>query len=303
MRCTVNPAAGYEKFLDEELIVKAETPKTVMIVGGGPAGLEAARIAALGGHKVILAEAGARLGGALQAAKRAPNLHILGDLLDWQERQVFALGVDVRLSTYVEADDVLAVEPDVVIIATGGMTTGDGRQALIPGELPAGMGLSHVFDPAALLLGPQQSLEGKSALVFDDVGRYDAIAAAEYLQRAGAAVTFVTSLSSFAPKMLGTSRDVESLMRLNQGGEFRLMVNHNLLAIEPGFASIRALGVERLDRVPADVVAVVTNQVPVRNLYDELRHKVADVRLVGDALSPRDLLAAMADGHRFARTI
>lgn len=303
MRCTVNPAAGYEQFLDEELIVKSENPKKVVIIGGGPAGLEAARIAALSGHITILAEAGARLGGALQAAKRAPNLHILGDLLDWQERQVFALGVDVRLSTYIEAHDVLAEEPDVVIIATGGMNTGEGRQALIPGELPTGMGLPHVMDPTSLLLGPQLTLEGKSALVFDDVGRYDAIAAAEYLQRAGAAVTFVTSLSSFAPKMLGTSRDVESLMRLNQGGEFRLIVNHNLLSIEPGAAYIRPLGAERLDQIQADIVVMVTNQVPVRSLFDELRHKVADVRLVGDALSPRDLLAAMADGHRFARTI
>ncbi len=303
MRCTVNPAAGYEKFLDEELIVKATIVKKVMIVGGGPAGLEAARIAALGGHNVTLVEAGAQLGGALRVAQRAPHLHILGDLIDWQARQVLALGVDVQLNSYVEAHDILAAAPDVTIVATGGMPRGDGRQALIPGEPPSGMGVPHIFDPAILLLGPQQSLEGKSALVFDDVGRYEAIAAADYLQRAGAAITFVTSLSSFAAKMMGTSRDTEALMRLNQGGKFRLVVNHNLLAIEPGFASIRALGVDHLDRMPADIVVVATYPLPVRDLYDELRHRVPDIRLVGDALSPRDLLAAIADGHRVARTI
>jgi NADPH-dependent 2,4-dienoyl-CoA reductase/sulfur reductase-like enzyme len=264
--------------------------------------MEAARVAALRGHKVILADANPKLGGTLQVAKRAPNLHILGDLADWLERQVSALGVDVRVGSYMEAEDVLAEKPDALIVATGGMTTGDGRQALIPGELPPGMNLPNVFDPISLITGPSQSFEGKTAVVFDDVGRYDAIASAEYFARSGASVTFVTSLGSFAPKMMGTSRDTESLVRLNRG-KFKLLVNYNLIAIEPGFVTIRARGVETTERISADLVAVVTSQVPVRNLFDELRDSVKEVRLIGDALSPRDLLAAMHDGHRCARAI
>lgn len=301
MQCTVNPAAGYEAELDETLIVKTDTPKRVLIVGGGPSGMEAARVSALMGHTVILAEANSQLGGAVQVAKRAPHLIILGDLLEWLERQIFALGVEVRLSTYMEADDILAEAPDVVIVATGSMHTGDGRQTLIPGELPPGVGLPHVFNPVSLIMAPKPDLAGKAALVFDDVGRYDAIAAAEYLAQAGASVTFATSMSSFAPKMLGTSRDNESLRRLNQG-PFTLLVNHNLIAIAPDHCMVRALGAKEEDRVDADIVVMVTSQVPIRNLYDELRGQV-DIRLVGDALSPRDLLAAMHDGHRTARAL
>jgi NADPH-dependent 2,4-dienoyl-CoA reductase/sulfur reductase-like enzyme len=302
MQCAVNPAAGYERTLDEALIAKVAKPKKVMIVGGGPAGLEAARVAALRGHHVILAEASAQLGGTLNIAKRAPNLHILGDLVAWLERQVHALGVDVRLGTYIEAADVLAENVDALIVATGAMTVADGRQALIPGELPPGMALPHVFDAASLITAPPDALAGKSAVVFDDVGRYDAIAAAEYLTQSMSSVTFVTSLASFAPKMLGTSRDTESLMRLNRR-TFRLLVNHHLVAIGPGFVSLRPLGALSVVQVPADVVAVVTSQVPIRGLFDELRGKLPLVQLVGNALSPRDLLAAMHDGHRCARAI
>lgn len=301
MQCTVNPAAGYEAALDETLIVRTDTPRKVLIVGGGPAGMEAARVAALMGHDVILAEAGSQLGGAVQVAKRAPNLIILGDLLEWLERQIFALGVEVRLSTYMEADDILAEAPDVVIVATGSMHTGDGRQTLIPGELPPGVGLPHVFDPISLIMAPKADLNGKTAVLFDDVGRYDAIAAAEYLAQAGASVTFVTSMSSFAPKMLGTSRDNESLRRLNKG-PFSLLVNHNIIAIAPDHCMVRPLGALEEDRIDADIVVMVTSQVPIRNLFDELRGQL-DIQLVGDALSPRDLLAAMHDGHRAARAL
>jgi len=236
-------------------------------------------------------------------AKRAPNLNTLGDFLDWLERQVFALGVDVRLNTYVEADEILAENPDVVIVATGGMNTGDGRQTIIPGELPPGMALPHVYDPVTLLTSAGRDFSGLAALVFDDVGRYDAIAAAEFLQQGGAAVTFVTSLGSFAPKMLGTSRDTESLMRLNKNGSFRLMVNTDLASIEKGAAFVRPRGAQQNEKIASDITVVVTPQVPVRHLFDELRERIPSCHLVGDALSPRDLLAAIHDGHRIARTV
>lgn len=304
MMCAVNPAAGLEQHFDETLITKAEQPKKVMIIGGGPAGMEAARVASLRGHKVILCEAGAKLGGTLEIAKRAPHMHILGDLVDWLQRQVYKLGVDVRLNSYVEADDVLKEAPDALIVATGGVTVPDGRQMLCPGELPPGMDQSHVYDPAGVVLANLPSLKGKSALVFDDVGRYQAIAAAEHLAKAGAAVTFVTSHNSYAPKMYGTSRDNESMRRLNQGeAGFRLMVNSHLVEIGKDHCQVRGIGVTKAERIAADVTVVVTSQVPVRDLYDELREKIPAAVLAGDALSPRDLMAAMHDGHRAGRTI
>jgi 2,4-dienoyl-CoA reductase-like NADH-dependent reductase (Old Yellow Enzyme family) len=302
MQCAVNPAAGYERTLDEELIARSESSKSVLIVGGGPAGMEAARIAALRGHEVTLAEASAQLGGTLRIAKRAPHMHILGDLIDWQERQLTALGVDVQLNSYMEASDILQRRPDVLIVATGAETVADGRQALTPGELPAGMNLPHVYDAAGWISAPPQPMLGKTALVFDDVGRYQAVAAADALTKAGAGITFVTSQSSYVPKMYGTGRDNESMRRLNQGA-FRLLVNHQLMEIAPGHCMVRALGAPQVERIAADVVVVVTSQTPIRQLFDELRDQIPHTYLVGDALSPRDLLAAMHDGHRCARAI
>jgi hypothetical protein len=91
MGCVVNPAAGVESFLDERAMSRSGTPKKVLIVGGGPAGMEAARVAALRGHRVILAEAGPRLGGAILAARRAPRMQAIGDFTDWLEREVLRL--------------------------------------------------------------------------------------------------------------------------------------------------------------------------------------------------------------------
>jgi hypothetical protein len=208
----------------------------------------------------------------------------------------------VRLNTYIDAEDVLKEKPDALIVATGGVTIPDGRQMLCPGELPTGMDQSHVHDAAGVILATLPPLQGKSALVFDDVGRYQAIAAAEHLAKAGAAITFVTSHNSYAPKMYGTSRDNESMRRLNQGN-FRLLVNHHLVNIGKEHCEVHAIGVTKTERIAADITVVVTSQVPVRDLFDELRAKVSTAVLAGDALSPRDLMAAIHDGHRVARSL
>src|SRR6185436_1461831 len=107
MGCVVNPAVGFEASLAEELIGHTDHPQDVMVVGGGPAGLEAARTAALRGHRVTLCEAAANIGGALRVARLAPKLQGIYDIGDWLEREVYRLGVTVRTGTYVEASDVL----------------------------------------------------------------------------------------------------------------------------------------------------------------------------------------------------
>ncbi|HEX4508283.1 MAG TPA: FAD-dependent oxidoreductase, partial [Alphaproteobacteria bacterium] len=175
--CLVNPAVGFETSLAEDLIVKSSTPKKVLIVGGGPSGMESARIAALMGHKVMLAEAGSKLGGAIQAARRAPKLHTIGDIIDWQERELYRLGVEVRLGTYMEADAVLAEEADMVVISTGSQPRMDGVQFGEPGIPLPGFDLPHVLSSHDLLLGAPRDL-GKSAVVLDDTGHYEALAAA-----------------------------------------------------------------------------------------------------------------------------
>ena len=139
MGCVVNPAVGFEASLAEELIGHTDHPQDVMIVGSGPAGLEAARTAALRGHRVTLCEAAANIGGALRVARLAPKLQGIYDIGDWLEREVYRLGVTVRTGTYVEASDVLREAPDVVIVATGAIPRTDGVLISVPGEPASGV--------------------------------------------------------------------------------------------------------------------------------------------------------------------
>src|SRR3546814_12236983 len=97
--CAVTPAAGDERTLSEDLFEPAAKSRRIVVIGGGPAGLEAARVAALRGHEVILLEAQPKLGGALRLAGLAPSRPGFADILEWLERQVSALGVDVRISS------------------------------------------------------------------------------------------------------------------------------------------------------------------------------------------------------------
>jgi 2,4-dienoyl-CoA reductase-like NADH-dependent reductase (Old Yellow Enzyme family)/thioredoxin reductase len=300
MGCAVNPAAGAESLLTEDRIVRAPRSKKVLIVGGGPAGLEAARVAALQGHQVVLAEARAQLGGAIDIAKRAPGLQGIADITDWLQREVMRLGVEVRTHTYMEATDVLTERPDLLVVATGAQARGDGAQAARPGRV-AGCDLAHVMSASDLLTDGARAL-GRTALVLDDVGHYEAIAAAEYLVARGVAVTFVTGWPSFAPKLNGSFRNEKALQSLYRGN-FRLLVGHCLTSIHAGHCVVRPIRTSQMNEIAADTVVLVTQKSPTRSLYDELRGRVPDLRLVGDAASPRTLQEAIREGHLAVRSL
>lgn len=300
--CTVNPAVGFEATLSEDLIVKTAQPKTVLVVGGGPAGLEAARVAALKGHRVILAEASDDLGGALRIARRAPRRAGIGDIADWLAQEVYRQGVDVRLGTYVEAADVAAIAPDVVIVATGSSPRVDGRQHLSPGQPAAGMDGRHVISSHDLLLAPADRDLGQSALVFDDAGHYEAVAAAEALVARGLSVTFATGHGRFAPGLEPALSADPALERLAQG-DFRLLTYARLVAVGEGRARLaHRYGGPDMD-VPADTVVFVSHNACNRELVDALADGAGRVLLAGDVQSPRYLQTAIREGHLAARGI
>jgi 2,4-dienoyl-CoA reductase-like NADH-dependent reductase (Old Yellow Enzyme family) len=299
--CAVNVAVGFEQTLAEDLIVKAERPKKVLVVGGGPAGMEAARIAALKGHAVTLAEAGPALGGAANIAKLAPRMHAFGDFTAWQEREIYRLGVAVRTGAFMDADDIRAEKPDAVILATGGLPRMDGVQAAVPGQPPAGVDLEHVVSSTDLLTESVTAL-GKTALVFDDVGGYEAVGAAEFLIEKGLAVTFATRCSSFAPIVDTWTRAEPALHRLHRG-DFHLLTRMQLLEIRARECVVRPLQGSRAQIVPADLVVLVMPRDPLSDLYAELLGTVPCVSLVGDAKVPRDLQVAVREGHLAARAI
>ena len=300
--CAVNPAVGAEASLSERLIVKAETPRRLLVVGGGPAGLEAARIGALRGHEVILVEAGASLGGAINIARRAPRRHGIGDIVDWQERQVFQLGVDVRLSTYLTSEEIVAMAPDAVILATGSSPTIDGIQHLSPGTTVRGFDRPEVVTSEQVMMDRSNRDWGTRAIVFDDVGHYEAIAAAEFLQERGLRVVFITSLSSFAPKLEVSLSSIPALERLARG-DFELITYSRLVAVEDKSVSIEARFGGPVRSIEADTIVWVAHNRSNRDLVDELAATPIPTVAVGDARSPRFLQTAIREGHMAARSI
>ena len=191
--CLHNPATGREATLPH-VIARSDRPaRKVVVVGAGPAGLEAARVAAARGHPVVLFEAAPEPGGQVRlAAALARRREIIG-IVDWLQGEIAHLGVDLRCNVFAEAADVLAEAPDVVVIATGGVPN---TTFLTEGEALAVTSwdiLSGQVPPA------------REALLFDDNGAHPGASCAEFLARAGARVEFVTPERTVMPEIGGTN--------------------------------------------------------------------------------------------------
>jgi 2,4-dienoyl-CoA reductase-like NADH-dependent reductase (Old Yellow Enzyme family)/thioredoxin reductase len=299
MGCAINAGAGFELSLDDARLVKARFPRRVLVVGGGPAGMEAARVAALRGHRVVLAEATASLGGTVLAAAKAPTRQTLRDFTTWLEEENYRLGVDVRLSSYLEADDVVAESWDAVIVATGSSPRMDGVQQSNLGEPVLGMQQPHVISSNDLMLGSHSRL-GRSAVVIDDAGHYEALAVADYLVEKGLDVIFVTRHISVAPKVESALMVEPALIRLARG-KFSAHVRTRALSIGRDTVTICPIYLPSSSKcsttLPADTVVFVSLNRSRRELYDALAERVPDVRIVGDANSARHLPAAVREGH------
>jgi NADPH-dependent 2,4-dienoyl-CoA reductase/sulfur reductase-like enzyme len=300
MGCVVNPAVGYELKMGDDRLTPAEQPMRILVIGGGPAGMEAARVAALRGHNVVLAEAESDLGGAAKLAAAARTRAGIRDILVWLQDEVYRLGVDVRTSSYLDLDDILAEAPDKVILATGSMPRMDGIQLSNPGEPIQGFAQPHVLSSNDLFLSPNRP-PAKSAVVIDDCGHYEAIACAEYLAERGAQVTFVTRHISFAPLVESALMTEPALRRLHEG-KFALHTRMRALSIGPDHVVLAPTFLPANSNatisVPADTVVFVSRNRPSRDLADALRERGIAVSLVGDANAPRFLLAAIREGNQ-----
>jgi 2,4-dienoyl-CoA reductase-like NADH-dependent reductase (Old Yellow Enzyme family) len=181
--CVHNPATGREATLPQQVSPSDRPGKKVVVVGGGPGGLEAARVAALRGHRVVLFEAAGRLGGQINLAARPASRQRMIGIADWLAAEVERLGVDLRTNTYAEAETVTAEEPDVVIVATGGLPN---TEIFAEGAEGAAH-VASVWD----VLGGHVKPSGE-VLLYDDNGRHQGVSCAEFLAAAGARVELVT---------------------------------------------------------------------------------------------------------------
>jgi N,N-dimethylglycine/sarcosine dehydrogenase len=289
MWCSVNPAIREPGLAD---VVRADRAARVVVAGGGVAGLEAARAAALRGHEVVLFERRPVLGGRARLAGLRSGRDRWERYIDWLRAEAEAAGAEIRTGVEADAEAVLAQKPEAVIVATGSVLRPEAR---LPGPLP-------VFDVDELLEGGAAALPDPSAgvaLILDDDGGQLAPTAAEVLVAAGFRVEIATTHPAVGDLIDATQLPF-ILQRLARDG-VRLTPNVIGVASSPGCVTLRHVYSAQEELREGIALVVIAGR---RKALVTLRDDLAEVApglaviVVGDALSPRTLLDAVAEGAR-----
>ncbi len=287
--CAVNPHTVNE--IDGPWPVAA-VKKRLLVVGGGPAGMELAALARESGHDVALWEATGALGGQLAVAARAPDHGRYGEYLDWQRARLARLGVDIRLNRTATVENVLAETADMVAVATGAV----GRR---PSEI-AGAQDARVLEAQDVLM--ERAVPGKRVLVVAMDDGLPPLALADFLSARGHEVTLIYGTSAPAQTM-GRYIVGAPFGKLDaQGVKFRIM--EQVMRIEPGVVTVRH-SYSLVERTITDVDSVVLScgGVAQSALYDTLKDKRPGVHILGDAYAPRKLTFATRQAFALAKIL
>jgi len=300
--CTQNPEAGRE---GEFQITPTSSPKKVMVIGGGCAGMEAAVVAKHRGHEVALYEKSERLGGAILIPARVPSRQELGQAVRYLEHEVERLAIPVHLNTEVTADRVLQESPDVVIIAIGGEAVSD------PSPDVVGPCRAIRIEPGSHVVTAEDVLEGKvetgqRVVIADQQNYMKGLVTAEFLADQGKDVTLVMPV----PVRLTTpnSYDVDLItltvqtMNIKMKGVKRVHDNEVKEAM-PGKVVLRDAFTEQLQEIEADTLVLSYWRKADPKLYGQLKGKGKEIHRIGDALAPRRLINAIYDGYKVASEI
>jgi NADPH-dependent 2,4-dienoyl-CoA reductase/sulfur reductase-like enzyme len=299
----VNVAAGKEDSVTHEPQGEATQPKKLLVVGGGPAGLEFARTAAIRGHQVELHEAMKVLGGQVTMAAAAPNRGDLGAIVSWLVDEVEGLGVDVHLNSMVDADLVAKIAPDEVIVATGTTPRSDGFQISTPAAPILGSDLSHVYSSWDLFgFGDITHIEGP-AVVFDDTGSFEAISAADVLLKAGVPVTLVSRAESIGQNLPFPGVTAGAAKERLMSGDFDFVGGHYVREINPQEVEIGVLFTERSRRLAARTVVLVGYNEPNRELAEALDTAGYITHMVGDVRGRNSIMSAIHAASALGRSI
>jgi len=294
--CLINPSAGREYSWGGDRFVPVDRPRRILVVGGGPAGLEAARTAAERGHQVLLMEAGDRLGGQFYLAGMQPRRSQILDLIRWYERQLKRLGVCVTYNRFVEAEDLLENEAEVVVVATGSLPAGTGfqrglaqRQRLAGVDRPNVWAVEDVMNRSARL--------GGNVLLLDETGTWRGVGTAWHLARAGHAVTVVTSDLYVGRGIARTLADAPVRKRLCELG----VVFMTTSVVDEWFgdgAVIEQLNNGRRTKITFDALVLSTPNEPFNNLAEALDAAGRTFYCIGDCVAARQAPAAVFEGRR-----
>ena len=297
--CLINQSVGREFEWGGDRFTRALQFKKVLVIGAGPAGLEAARSAAERGNNVTLVEAGSKIGGQFRLAGLVPRRSQITDLLKWYERQLAQLGVRIHLNTFFEDADVESCDADHIVIATGSLPDPKARQRWLPdlGALP-GLDLGIVFAPEEVLR--REARLGDTIVVYDEGGNWRGAGTAWYLAEAGKSVILVTPDAFVGKELERTSADAPLRRRLACAG-VQVFCEHGIAMWHGNMVTLHNFLTRTEHSLPASALVMATTNQSF-DIFKEVFDKKTTYR-IGDAATPRQAPYAFYEGRQLGMSL